>query len=190
MAWTTPAALVTLTAISKTTFGDPVLANFAALGMIQVGKDTTERSTTSTTETDLSTIALSPNCGAGVPLLVCGVVRKSAGAAASAMIGLKCNTTSVITANAAAAQFTTTDRAEEGFFQFWIPPRVTGYLRSVHMESYTGTTTEDITTEFHKKAGVDMPTATLTQIVITGDSGNALVTLAVDEIYVYAMLAP
>ena len=157
---------------------------FPSDGLTWIGSDTTERSTTSTSTVTLSTITVS--VVATTPIMVTGLVRKTAGAAAVASLGLKLNATQVI---AEGAVFSATDRAEYGYFEFIIPPRLGAlYPRTTLMRAYTtegsGGTPE---TTRVSAAETDMPTASITSVIITGTSGSASVTLAVDEIHVYKM---
>ena len=154
-----------------------------------VGGDTTERTTTSVTSTDLSTIT-GLSIAAGVPILITGNVRKTSGNASAVYLGLKLNSTAVITVGAGEwTVATAVDRAEQGIFRIYVAPRVTGYLRAGIAESFTGTgTTVTIQTNTQVHLGsADAPTATITSITITGATGNAANTIAIDDIHVYAL---
>lgn len=151
---------------------------------IRVGGDTTERTTTSTTTVDLSTITT--NIPATTPFVVRGRYRKTSGAAQAVQIGLKLNATQVI-ANVAVTS--TTDRAEDGQFEFYVSPRLANYLFSAaYMRAFSGETgVTTITTDVERRGTAAIPTDPITSVIITGLSVSASNTLAIDEIHVYTL---
>ena len=120
-----------------------------------------------------------------MPLLVKGLIRKSAGATEPCYLGITLNST-VIIGVGAFATFSTVNRAESGHFEIYIPPRVALYQKSVQ---YTATThlassaTPVVYTSFAQVANCpDIVTA----IVLTGLT-NSSITLAIKDIHVYSM---
>ena len=153
--------------------------------MSWVGSDTTERSTTSGTAVTLSTVS-GLSIAAGTPIYIRCNIRKTTGAANVGFIGLTLNSTIVITPVSA---FSATNQAEEGIAEFYVPPRVTGYLRSsqVQLRSATASGATWVINSDTKGGANDLPTVAITSVVITGYSGDALITTAIDEVQVYTM---
>jgi hypothetical protein len=149
--------------------------------------DTTERSTTNTSGSPATFTTLTlPSVAAAVPLLVKGLIRKSAGATEPCYLGITLNST-VLISPGGFATFSSVNRAESGHFEIYIPPRVTLYQKSVQ---YTATThlassaTPVVYTSFAQVA--DCPDV-LTGLTLTGASGNASITFAIKDIHVYSM---
>ena len=153
-----------------------------------IASDSTERSTTVTSSASpatFTTLSL-PSVAASVPLLVKGLIRKSAGATEPCYLGITLNST-VIMGVGAFATFSTVNRAESGHFEIYIPPRVALYQKSAQ---YTATThlassqTPVVYTAFAQAA--DCPDV-LTGLTLLGISGNASITFAIKDINVYSM---
>ena len=153
------------------------------------GGNTTEATTTSTTAVDLITVS-ALTIAAATPIHIVTVGRKTSGAAAGAGLGIKLNTTVVSEADTVAALLILTgnDQAETGGVCAVIPPRVTSYLRT-GCAFYNLYTTASIDSGTQPACGDnnDAPTASITDFVIRGISGNALVTLGSDELNVYTL---
>lgn len=158
------------------------------------GQDTTERTSTSTSATDLSTVSgLSITVAQPVLLLV--PFRKSSGAAAAVGFGLKVNSTTVIEAATANAlgNSSATNQAEDGLMVIFITPRSANYLTGiVGMFScrVTSTGANAVAAVLAPNASSTfaavIPNATITSLAIRGISGSGSVTMAVDEVSVYA----
>ena len=153
-----------------------------------IASDSTERSTTNTSgagAATFTTLSL-PSVAASVPLLVKGLIRKSAGATEPCYLGITLNST-VLISPGGFATFSSVNRAESGHFEIYIPPRVALYQKSVQ---YTATThlassaTPVVYTTFATAA--DCPDV-LTGLTLTGASGNASITFAIKDIHVYSM---
>lgn len=147
----------------------------AASGVARAGGNTTEATTTSTGAVDLRSIT-GLSIAVGTPVKVVFVFRKTA-QAFTPQLGLKLNATQVLSNNA--GMFTAGAAAENGYAEIDFIYGVASYLRGGTSEwrNPDASTFRAFTT--------DMPTATLTDIVITGLSGDASQTLAVDEVHVY-----
>jgi hypothetical protein len=121
-----------------------------------------------------------------VPLLVKGLIRKSAGATEPCYLGITLNST-VLISPGGFATFSTVNQAESGHFEIYIPPRVALYQKSAQ---YTATThlassqTPVVYTAFAQAA--DCPDV-LTGLTLLGISGNASITFAIKDINVYSM---
>lgn len=153
----------------------------AAGALTRAGGNTVEGTTTSTSyATVLTTSGLS--IAVGTPVRVVAVLRKSAGAAVGARAHFKLNTTQVSTGHDQAWS-STVDQAESGYWRVEFIYGVATYLRGGSMESFAG-----LGGGFYKSQGfdaADMPVVTLTDIIIQGSVGNALVTMGADEMHVY-----
>ena len=150
--------------------------------MVWVGGDSTERTTTATIAATLSTIS-SLNIPVTSGIFIRGNCRKSTGAANVSFLGLTLNSTIVITP---VAYTSAANQAEEGHFEIYVPPRVTGYLKSsrLHTRTALASATAWLNTD-SKGIANDVPTVAITSLAITGYSGDAAITTAVDEIRVY-----
>lgn len=140
--------------------------------LTRAGGNTTEATTTSTATVDILTVS-GLSIAVGTPVLVMATYRKSAGAADNIRIGLKLNTTEV---RAEMVGSTTVDQAESMLFVAWFIYGVSSYLRSGYVNA--GKNSEG-------NFNADMPTATLTDVVIIGSCDNGLITMGVDECHVY-----
>lgn len=148
------------------------------VGLRFEGSDSTERTTTATVKTAMSTIT-----GLNIPvdrwILVQVSARKTAGAANAAIIYLDLNSTEVVGAqNATSAA----NQAEFTVAEFLIPPR-----RGV-------TTYSGVRVDIENNAGADTRgtvaatalAATVTQVVVSGNAANAAQMFAIDEVRVYS----
>lgn len=157
------------------------------------GIDSTDRTTTSTSATDLVTIS-SLSIPVAQPILIVGGYRKSSGAAAAVGIGLKVNATTVIEAatSAAMGHSSATNQAEDGSFMWLIGPRSASYLAGVNgffhtRVSSTGAVAQAVTLAPGSAAWVALiPNATVTSIIIRGISGSGSVTLGAKDVAVFA----
>ena len=171
----------------RLTIGDgssrKLFSNDAKHGSLWVGGDTTERTTTSTSAVTLSTIS-SLNIPVTSGIFIRGNVRKTAGAANVTQLGLTLNSTIVVTP---ATNTSAANQAEEGTFEFHVPPRVTGYLRSSRIMARAATAggAAWLTNLDGKGSTNDLPTVAITSIAITGLSGDPAITFAIDEVHVY-----
>jgi hypothetical protein len=194
MAWTAPRTWVTGEVVTAPIMNTHVRDNFNALSghahtgaagdgsatavMRLAGSNNTEGTTTSTSAVDIVTVS-SLSIATDAVILVTANLRKTSGAAASALVGLKLNTTQVWNNG---AWSTGTDQAERGYLVAWVLPRVTNYLRNGFMhigrEGAAGT---------FQAPNADFPNATVTDVVITGQVGSASITMGVDEVRVYTL---
>lgn len=161
-------------------------------GLMLVGSDTTERTTTSVAATDLSTVS-NLNIAATTPVLVAGIFRKTSGAAAASGLGLVINATTVEEAATTNALLNSSagNQAEDGAFWWYIPPRATNYTQGLMginiIRPSSGGTTVGNSGVVSISLDAGAPIATITSITIRGISGDAAVTTAVDEVRVYAL---
>tara|TARA_Y100000310_G_C20564484_1_gene754746 strand:- start:291 stop:824 length:534 start_codon:yes stop_codon:yes gene_type:complete len=143
------------------------------------GEDTTERTTTSTSEVELSRITGLSIVAAKSLLVICSY-RKTSGAADYARLTIRLNSTDIrtnpdsVTGNG--------DSNAQGLLVAWFGPRVTNYLRSVSITARS----DDNAVESALLPNDDMPTATITAVSIRGSVGNASITLGTDELKVYS----
>lgn len=164
-------------------------------GLTRVGGSAGETTTVSTSETDVVTIS-GLSIAAGTRVRVTGKYRKTTGAAVGAGIGLKINATGVITATttAAGAGLGCTDAgnaAENG--NFWVEFEVgeTNYASSIQWAYNCYGTTTNLAANGAGGGGggqniaAQLPSATITSVIITGISGNSGVTLAIKNVQVY-----
>lgn len=152
-----------------------------ASGVALAGSDLTERTTTSLTAVNLSTVS-----GLAIPVatsfMIQGVWRKSAGAAASVSLGLTLNATAVLTPIAVSS---IGNAARQGAFRIWVFSRNGALqLRGMIFEAIEG---ESGTSTIRGASDADLPTGNITDVIIRGLSGDALVTVATDELRVYTL---
>ena len=157
-----------------------------------VGTNTAEQTTTSTTVVDLVTVTLTRAVLVSEALRIMVGYRKTSGAASVAQLGLKLNTTTVLSPSSLGflGQTTNANQAEDGIAIVDISPRSTNYLGGVigsyrTVVSATGAAAQVMTAV---AAGLDalMPNASLTSITIRGLTASAAQTLGVKEVKVYA----
>ncbi len=160
----------------------------------RVGGNTTEATTTSTSAVDVFTITVTA-ITAATPFHITGSARKTAGAAVQAGIGLVLNATTIYEAVVGSGLWRgdSGNAADEGCFLAMIPPRVVNYPRGfmgIRGGAYTAAGYPGVQPGlFVFTVENDLPTANITSVVIRGISGNAAVTLGVDEgqVYTYAV---
>lgn len=161
--------------------------NERLLGVVPQAFDNTERTTTSTSTVDLSTLTV--NIPAGDAFVVTGLVRKSAGAAASVSIGIKVNGTQIISNFAVMAAGT--NQIEFGSFGWGLDStsfgvaRDTNYTQGPVCIARSGASGGALTGFVSGAYAAQLPTAAITSITITGLTGNASVTLGIKDITVY-----
>lgn len=141
------------------------------------GGNTTEATTTSTSLVDLLT-ASSLTVAVSEPVLAVASLRKSGGAANQSRAGVKLNTTAVAADNNWANG---TDEAQSGHWSAKFTYGLTSYLNAgvCHVVGPNGA---GLFTRF----ATSMPTATLTTVVVTALSNDALITTAADNLHVYS----
>jgi hypothetical protein len=154
-------------------------------GTTFAGSQTTEGTTTSTTVVDIATVT-GLSIVVGLPICVIFNARKSAGAANTASLGFKVNATAVDGGGVTA--FSATNQAEAGVYTAYIGPRSTNYLNGWMQGFSAGTAASTLlnTSGFHH-FGNGVPNATITDIIVRGFSGNAAITTAVDDVFVYTL---
>jgi hypothetical protein len=135
-----------------------------------------EETTQSASSVDLVELA-GLNIPVEVPLLLTFAARKTAGAAATASLGLDLNETTV---RANFAFFSADDEAQRGYFQVHIPPRVAGYGFG-HVRGNRDGAISDA------GFGAAAPAAVLTSLTITGEVANTDITLGVADVRLYAL---
>ncbi len=159
-------------------------------GLTREGGNTVEATTTSTVAVDLLSVS-GLSIPASTPILIIGRYRKTSGAADDAHFGLKLNSTVVAEAvqssQSRLGQSSTTNQAEDGAFQVLIPGRVVNYPKGSIVLS-TGTifpTAVAVGGTAHIDA--DLPSVTITDIIIRAQTDNALNTIGVDELQIYSL---
>lgn len=155
------------------------MPTISASALTRAGGNTTEASTTSTVRVSISTSTVS--IAVGTPILVWAALRKSAGAATNAEVGVTMNATEV---DHSTSWCSSTDRAESGVLLGRYFYGQASYLRAGLLETNEGTTPTTSTTGALR---ADMPAVTLTSLIINGRVINALITMFVDEVHVYAL---
>ena len=163
---------------------------FRPSGLELVGENTTEQTTVGTSMADLVTVTLTRSVPVTEGLRVTVSYRKSAGAAAAALLGLKLNTTVVLGATNHLAATSATNQAEDGILVFDIAPRSASYLTGIAGYYRTAVSASGAAAVVHTFTPLALdallPNASLTSIVIRGNAVNALQTLGVKEVKVWA----
>lgn len=159
-------------------------------GFEPVGSNTTEQTTTSTTTVDIVTVTLTRSIAATEGLLIICNASKDALAAQTVQLGLKLNTTVIYDPAVSGLCISSgTNQAEDGMFMLWIMPRSTGYLNGVFGDyrwSVSATGAAAVVKTEAQFASANLPTAALTQIVITGRNSTSNNNLAVKNVSVFA----
>jgi hypothetical protein len=167
----------------------PTFEAASAGAVTREGGNTSEATTTSTSEVDLLT-ASSLTIPATSPFEVIYNLRKTSGAATGPDTGLKINAVLVgSTANDYMADFGGQNEAQEGTSTFDVGSRVTNYDQQPVIGQfilYAGTTIRANKIIPQNSSTAAFPIATVTDVIMTGDAGNASITLAYDEIQVYS----
>ena len=143
------------------------------------GSQATEGTTTSASEVDLLSLG-SLSIGVTIPIWIWFILR--ADAAASPTFGLKLNATQVTTAHNALAG----GAAGSSVNWIYVGPRIAGTLRAIVGINGSGKSGADGATRRWSASAADMPTATITDVVITADSNGSEVAGA-DELRVYTL---
>jgi len=179
--------------LTSTGAGSPPAFEDASGGtgaLTRVGGNTTEATTTSTSAVDLLSVS-SLSIGVASPIMLMVSGRKTAGAADDVAMGLKLNSTILGEASTNTAAIwggTTNDRIESGLVWIMIPPRSSAYPRAILgiRETYAADAT-GVTGTVNVCRDNDIPTATITDVVIRGITDNSSNTLAADELHVYTL---
>ena len=188
-------AVATLTAGTNMTVtnGDGTITLSSTAGV--EGSQTTEATTTSTSAADLISVT-SISITAAAPFEFVVACRKTAGAGGDATCGLKLNAT--VVGEAITNEYADTTQtsvwssrnpssANSGQNYTTIGPRVANYLRAgtgIFTSIDTTNTLEIHNTTIPCKTA-DMPTATITSVIIRGHTASGSNTLGADELYVY-----
>lgn len=149
--------------------------------------DGTERTTTSTSTVTLSTLVT--NIPAGDAFIVTGLVRKTNSNASTAKLGLKINGVQIITD----FSVTTANAATEfGSFAYGVGDanfgqgRDTNYTQGSGLFARTGTAGGTVTWYPTTSSYVaQLPTAAITEVIISGSVASASNTLAIKHVTVY-----
>ena len=165
-------------------------------GLTREGGNTTEATTTSTSAVDLVSIT-SLSVATGSPIDARGLARKSGGAASNGGIGLKINATVVSEANATAGHggavwtgSTNADRAEAGAFHVVGFVAQTNYAFTPAISTFSAedTVPQLIYAQVDSLGSTaEWPVATLTSFIFRAISGNASVTVGLDEVHLYSL---
>lgn len=154
------------------------------------GSQATEATTSSDSAVDLLTLA-SISITAATPFEFSVLARKTGGEVSAAGLGLKLNTTSTGEADASNTHVAiwrsghANEEISSGAAKCFIGPRITNYLRGG--TSYYSAAGQNLD---RGDAGrpcktADMPTATITQVVIRGLCDGTGITLGADELMCY-----
>ena len=170
--------------------GIPAWVTVAAGGFTLAGSDTTDRTMTSATAADLVTIT-GLSIPATTPVMILISARQSASSGLASAIGLKINSTTIVEANhntGGLLIFSADNAVASGGVVITLQPRRTNYDRGLNGTYYASSA-------FGSTVGVtpnpvilsaSMPVATITDIIIRGDS-NGTGTLGVQGVYVYTL---
>ncbi len=145
------------------------------------GSNTTEATTTSGTSVDLLSIT-SLTIGALQPLMAIAVWRKSSGAADDVRMGIKLNTTNVLSPQNFGS---TSDAADEGMQMIVVPARLTAYEKC-GLQTLTAGVGASGNNQLVGLVAADAPLVEITVIVFSGQSDNASITLGMDEGHAYS----
>lgn len=148
-------------------------------GLVRDGGNTTEGTTTSTTVVAILT-ASSLSIAVGTPVHAMCCMRRSADVGSSSGAGVKVNSTQ---ARSSISWDDGQAAVRNGFWEAVFIYGVSSYLSSGHV-----TSSGEEATQVQHNFNADMPTATLTDVVHTGESSNASNTTGADELHVYSSI--
>lgn len=151
-------------------------ASASGASLTREGGNTTEATTTSTSDVDLLSVA-SLTIAAATPILANCVHRRTTGANARLSLGLKLNSTDVVTTTVVQSAG---DNVVKGWLWLWMGARISLYERCVWIRAQGGSASVDAI------GGTDAPTAQITDFIITAKVESASITGAVDELHVYS----
>lgn len=140
---------------------------------------------------DLVSLTPSPSIPADWWWGVSGLVRKTAGAAAASSLGLKVNGSQIFNNFAVTSA---ANQAEFGVFStnweamFFFGARATNYTQGAGMVARTAASGASMANYNTLTYAAQLPTADITAVVITGNSGNASITLGVRNVTLWAMI--
>ena len=143
------------------------------------GSQATEGTTTSASEVDLLSLG-SLSIGVTIPIWIWFILRASS--TTGPTFGLKLNSTQVTTAFNATYE----GAAGSSVNMIYVGPRVDGTLRAIVGFALQGKAGADGNIRKWSASAADMPTATITDVVITADS-NGSETAGADELRVYTL---
>lgn len=149
-------------------------------GMALAGSDLTDRTTTSTTTTDLSSVT-GLAIPAATPILVIVDWRKSGTAAEYAMFSIKVNGTTIYAEDSWSANG---GSSEYGMARFYIGPRSTNYVRGLEGQATrSGGAGKVLSADTN-----NLPTADITSITITGKNQSTTAnTVGTNNMRVYTL---
>ena len=143
-----------------------------------VGSNDSEATTTSTTTVDLITIG-SLSIAKTDTFIIVASVRKTTGAANIASVGVKLNGTTIFNTS----QFSSSNNAtESGLLYVLIPAHDGNYSRGMHVVTSSG-----LDPVWRGTGTAATPDATITEIIITGDVGDAAITMGVQYVKIYVL---
>jgi len=167
------------------TFGSAKVIGRQIPGMLLEGENIVEGTTTSTGAVDITSVA-GLNIPATTPLLIMFQARKTVGAAAACQVGLKLNATQVVS-NAAFTDAGNSARAQ-GAVLFIIPRDDALYTGGAGLAGVMGLRTGDnLAASIVEHGNNAMPAAAITSVTVTGLSGDAAITTAVNNLRVYTL---
>lgn len=147
-------------------------------GLVLEGSNTSEATTTSVAGVDILSVT-GLNIPVNTPIFVMASFRKTVGAAARASIGLKLNATQVFSNK---LNWPSVNEVRSSVKMLWINSRTANYLRAG-----IGFNTEVAGQSDIHEADADAPTVPITDVVITGLTSDALVTVGVTDLRVYTL---
>ncbi|MBI5402479.1 MAG: hypothetical protein HY959_03700 [Ignavibacteriae bacterium] len=160
--------------------GDGAWAVPTGGGLALVGSDTTERTTTSNSLTDLSSVT-GLNISPAVPIKIVFNWRKTSGASAGARFNIKING-SVVSLDTLYGS--TTNQNESGCSEIIISPRSTNFLRGLQgwmINTFAGTIVQ-------YGADSDLPSTNITSITIQGKTSTGTsITVATKDLMIYTL---
>lgn len=167
-----------------------VAGGSATPGVVREGGSTTQATTTSTTAVDLISIS-GLIIQAIEPIDISVLGRKDGGAANGAALGVKLNSSNILTPTAAAVGiilFSTDNEEQHGGSEVTMGARVSAITRGFagYYGVYNTSNTRRDSKVFDDNMASGMPSVQITDVVITGISGNASITLYADELHIYA----
>ena len=145
------------------------------------GSSTTEGTSAAGADADIVSVTLTNSIPVGTPFIIVASLRKTTGAAAASSVGLKLNTTIV---KPIAAFTTAANSVQQGMVVYFIG----GWDGTNYTFPEFGMTGSDaLSMVFINNSGTAIPNAAITTVVIRGNSGSALITMGVKNVYIYTL---
>ena len=171
----------TIGSFTNSTHNHQNAAGGGLVGLTLAGSSTVEGTTATGADADIVSVTLTNTIAVGTPFIILASLRKTTGAAAASSVGLKLNTTVVKPTTA----FTSTGNSAQQGMVLYVIGSWDGTNYTFPEFGMAGTDGQAMV--FLNTNGTAIPNATITTVVIRGNSGSAAITMGVKNVYIYSL---